>query len=89
MQSNKIDLSIVIEFIDNNFAEVVLKSLEPENSQIDKNSSIQMRIDTNKLIIEYFSTSPLSTIRSTIDDIFSTINTSETIYKTVKRVDKL
>jgi len=84
MLVEKSDLVITIEFIDSDFAQVITKSLEPENKLIDANSSIKMRLANQKLQIEFSSTSSLTTIRNTIDDILSTINTSESIYKKVK-----
>jgi tRNA threonylcarbamoyladenosine modification (KEOPS) complex Pcc1 subunit len=84
MTSVRSELVITIEFKDIDFAQVAFKSLEPENNQIDANSSIQMSLEGQKLLIEFSSTSSLSSIRNTVDDILSTINTSESIYKTVK-----
>ena len=78
-------ISISIEFLDEIFAEVVLKSLEPENKQIDDKSEIQMELEKQNLLIKFSSTTSLITIRNTIDDILSTINTSENIYKAVKQ----
>ena len=85
MTSEKTSIIISIEFSDKEFPAIVLQSLEPENNQLDENSSVQMQQKDQELLIEYSSRSSLTTVRNTIDDILSTINTSENIYRTVKR----
>ena len=85
MTSKKTSIIISIEFSDKEFPAIVLQSLEPENNQLDENSSVQMQQKDQELLIEYSSRSSLTTVRNTIDDILSTINTSENIYRTVKR----
>ncbi|MCE7742491.1 MAG: hypothetical protein GOP50_08510 [Candidatus Heimdallarchaeota archaeon] len=85
MSSEETIITISLDFLDVHFAEVILKSLEPENKQIDEKSKIEMTLENQKLLIKFSSLSSLSTIRNTIDDIFNTISTSENIYITVKR----
>lgn len=85
MLSKKTEITVSITCVDEKFAEVVLKSLEPENKQIDEKSSIIMKTEGKNLIIEFSSYSSISTIRNTLDDILNTINTTERIYKTVTK----
>ncbi len=85
MVFNKTTITLSIECSNENFANIILKSLEPENKQIDENSEIQMFLDKENLFIKFSSFSSISTVRNTIDDILSTINTSERIYKTLKK----
>ncbi len=85
MDSEETIITISIEFLDKKFAGIILKSLEPENRQIDDNSDIQMTLENHKLFIKFTSFSSLTTIRNTLDDIFNTISTSENIYRTLRR----
>ncbi len=85
MPSESVIITISIECSDENFAEIISKSLEPENSQLDDKSNIEMILENRILTIKLSSSSPLPTIRKTVDDIINTISTSESIYKTVKR----
>ena len=84
MISNKSNFKMTIECKNAGIAEIIAKSLEPENKQLDENTSIIMLIEENELIIELESSSSLSTLRNTIDDIISTISTIESVYKSVK-----
>ena len=79
------NITITIDFSDDNLAEIIWNALEPENKQIDDRSNIEMKLEKRRLVVEFSSQSSLSTIRSTVDDIINTINTSENIYKAVKR----
>lgn len=89
MVFNKTTLILSIECSNEDFANIILKSLEPENQLIDENSEIQMSLEKENLFIKFSSFSSISTIRNTIDDILSTINTSERIYKVLKKdIDK-
>ncbi|MHA1198356.1 MAG: KEOPS complex subunit Pcc1 [Candidatus Heimdallarchaeaceae archaeon] len=85
MSSEETTITISIDFLDKKFAEILQKSLEPENKHVDDKSKIEMILENQKLLIKFSSLSSLPTIRNTIDDIFTTISTSENIYKTVKR----
>ena len=85
MSSEITKVTISIEVLDDVFSEILYKSLEPENNQIDDNSDIQMTLEKRRLFIKFTSFSSLNTVRNTLDDIFNTISTSENIYKTVKR----
>ena len=85
MPCERTDITITLEFKDSNFAEIVLKALEPENKQIDNKSTIQMKLNEKQLYVTFSSQSSISTVRNTIDDILNTISMSENIYKTVKR----
>ena len=75
---------IVVDCKNNEIAEIIYKGLEPENKEVDSNTTIEMELDNNRLTILLESKSEISTIRNTIDDILSTINTIESVYKSVK-----
>jgi tRNA threonylcarbamoyladenosine modification (KEOPS) complex Pcc1 subunit len=79
------NITITLDFSDEKLAEIIWNALEPENSQINDKSNIQMKLEKQRLVVEFSSQSSLSTIRNTVDDIISTVTTSENIYKTVKR----
>ena len=78
------NFTMVIECKNNEMANIIAKSLEPENKQVDDKTKITMEIDDNKLILKLKSSSPISTLRNTADDIISTISTIESVYKSVK-----
>lgn len=84
MISHESILTMVIECKNNEMANIIAKSLEPENKQVDDKTKITMEIDDNKLILKLKSSSPISTLRNTADDIISTISTIESVYKSVK-----
>jgi tRNA threonylcarbamoyladenosine modification (KEOPS) complex Pcc1 subunit len=84
MISNESSFEMIIDCKNGEIAEIIAKSLEPENKQVDKNTTIDMQVEDNKLILVLKTTSSVSTLRNTIDDIISTINTVESIYKSVK-----
>jgi len=75
---------MVIECKNNDIVNIIAKSLEPENKQVNDKTTITMEIDNNKLILKLKSSSPISTLRNTADDIISTISTIESVYKSVK-----
>lgn len=85
MSREEVNIMITIDFQDEDFAEVIIKALEPENNQTDSQTEIKMSLDKNKLLLQISSSSSLTTIRNTVDDILSTVNTSESIYRTIKR----
>ncbi|MHA1219147.1 MAG: KEOPS complex subunit Pcc1 [Candidatus Heimdallarchaeaceae archaeon] len=84
MISHESSFTMVIECKNNDMANIIAKSLEPENKQVDDKTTITMEIDDNKLILKLKSSSPISTLRNTADDIISTISTIESVYKSVK-----
>ncbi|MCE7739702.1 MAG: CTAG/PCC1 family protein [Candidatus Heimdallarchaeota archaeon] len=84
MISHESSFTMVIECKNNDMANIIAKSLEPENKQVDDKTTITMEIDENKLILKLKSSSPISTLRNTVDDIISTISTIESVYKSVK-----
>lgn len=84
MLSEFVSITLSITCSSEEFAQIILKSLEPENKQINEKSKIEMSIENQILVLKFTSYSSLSTIRNTFDDIISTINTSENIYRTVK-----
>ncbi|MCK5142303.1 MAG: CTAG/PCC1 family protein [Candidatus Heimdallarchaeota archaeon] len=84
MISHESSFTMVIECKNNDIANIIAKSLEPENKQVDDKTTITMEIDDNKLILKLKSSSPISTLRNTADDIISTISTIESVYKSVK-----
>lgn len=84
MISYESSFTIVIECKNNDMVNIIAKSLEPENKQVDDKTTITMKIDDNKLILKLKSSSPISTLRNTADDIISTISTIESVYKSVK-----
>lgn len=84
MISYESSFTMVIECKNNDMANIIAKSLEPENKQVDDKTTITMEIDNNKLILKLKSSSPISTLRNTADDIISTISTIESVYKSVK-----
>ena len=84
MISHESNFTMVIECKNNDMANIIAKSLEPENKQVDDKTKITMEIDDNKLILKLKSSSPISTLRNTADDIISTISTIESVYKSVK-----
>lgn len=84
MISYESSFTIVIECKNNDMVNIIAKSLEPENKQVDDKTTITMEIDNNKLILKLKSSSPISTLRNTADDIISTISTIESVYKSVK-----
>jgi len=84
MISYESSFTMVIECKNNDMVNIIAKSLEPENKQVDDKTTITMEIDTNKLILKLKSSSPISTLRNTADDIISTISTIESVYKSVK-----
>lgn len=84
MISHESSFTMVIECKNNDIANIIAKSLEPENKQVDNKTTITMEIENNKLILKLKSSSPISTLRNTADDIISTISTIESVYKSVK-----
>ncbi|MHA1445501.1 MAG: KEOPS complex subunit Pcc1 [Candidatus Heimdallarchaeaceae archaeon] len=84
MISHESSFTMVIECKNNDMANIIAKSLEPENKQVDNKTTITMEIENNKLILKLKSSSPISTLRNTADDIISTISTIESVYKSVK-----
>jgi len=84
MISYESNFTMVIECKNNDMANIIAKSLEPENKQVNDKTTITMEIDNNKLILKLKSSSPISTLRNTADDIISTISTIESVYKSVK-----
>lgn len=84
MISYESSFTMVIECKNNDMVNIIAKSLEPENKQVDDKTTITMEIDNNKLILKLKSSSPISTLRNTADDIISTISTIESVYKSVK-----
>jgi len=84
MISHESSFTMVIECKNNDMANIIARSLEPENKQVDNKTTITMEIDDNKLILKLKSSSSISTLRNTADDIISTISTIESVYKSVK-----
>ncbi|TET74117.1 MAG: hypothetical protein E3J43_10285 [Candidatus Heimdallarchaeota archaeon] len=84
MISYESSFTMVIECKNNDIVNIIAKSLEPENKQVNDKTTITMEIDNNKLILKLKSSSPISTLRNTADDIISTISTIESVYKSVK-----
>lgn len=84
MISYESSFTMVIECKNNDMVNIIAKSLEPENKQVDDKTTITMEIDNNKLILKLKSSSPISTLRNTADDIISTLSTIESVYKSVK-----
>ena len=84
MISHESSFKMVIECKNSELAQIISKSLEPENKQVDKNTTISMQVENHKLMLQLESSSSVSTIRNTIDDIISTISTVESVYKSVK-----
>ena len=84
MISHESSFTMVIECKNNDMANIIAKSLEPENKQVDNKTTITMKIYNNKLVLKLKSSSPISTLRNTVDDIISTISTIESVYKSVK-----
>ncbi len=83
MISHESSFTMVIECKNNDMANIIARGLEPENKQVDDKTTITMEIDDNKLILKLKSSSSISTLRNTADDIIGTISTIESVYKSV------
>ena len=51
MISHKSSFKMVIECKNSEIAQIISKSLEPENKQVDKNTTISMQVEDHKLIV--------------------------------------
>ncbi len=78
-----LEFSMKVKCLNEELAQIIAKTLAPENEQVDSQTEITMKIERNILTIYLKSNSSVSTIRNTVDDIISTINTIENVCKTV------
>ena len=73
-----------IECKNKELAEIIAKSLEPENSLLKDNTKITIQIVQNTLSIQIESTASISSLRYTVDDILHTISLIENTYEAIK-----
>ena len=74
-------IRLVIECSNNELAEIIKKTLEPENKLLGEKTEIETVVKSNCVVIEILSTASLSSLRYTIDDIVHTVATIEGVYK--------
>jgi tRNA threonylcarbamoyladenosine modification (KEOPS) complex Pcc1 subunit len=75
---------LVIDCSNNELANIIKKTLEPENRILGEKTEIETVVDRNRVIIKIQSTASLSSLRYTIDDIVHTVATIEGVYKSAK-----
>lgn len=78
-QISKSEMTIVITCQSMENARILMECLEPENRLLDDRTNILARVENKKLIIKLESTSSISSLRTTVDDIFHTIRLSESV----------
>ncbi|MCP8304525.1 MAG: hypothetical protein H3Z50_03525 [archaeon] len=67
----KIKVKISIDFKGGKVAEAVYGSLKPDNIDLPKGLDIEMKVEGDRLIIDFSSTGRLETLISTIDDLLA------------------
>jgi len=75
-------IKVTFECSNNKLAEIIHKGLEPENKLSTDETKITSTIKENEIILIIESTSPVSSIRRTIDDVLHTVTLIENTYKT-------
>lgn len=82
---NKSTIQLDINCTSDEIANIILKSLEPENKFLEGDTQITSTVTGNILSIKIESVSKLSSLRYTIDDILHTITVIESTYNAVMK----
>lgn len=80
-----LQVSLIINCLNTEIVDVISKSLEPENKIIVDKTKIKMEKKSKTLRIEISSESTILSLRTTIDDIFHTIQIVKKVYQTIQK----
>ena len=83
--SNTLQVSLIINCLNTEVVDVISKSLEPENKILTDKTKIKMEKKRKALRIEISSESTILSLRTTIDDIFHTIQIVKKVYQTIQK----
>jgi len=83
--SNTLQVSLIINCLNTEIVDVISKSLEPENKILVDKTKIKMEKKNKTLRIEISSESTILSLRTTIDDIFHTIQIVKKVYQTIQK----
>ena len=83
--SNTLQVSLIINCLNTEIVDVISKTLEPENRILDDKTKIKMEKKSKTLRIEISSESTIMSLRTTIDDIFHTIQIIKKVYQTIQK----
>jgi len=67
----KIKVSISIDFKEKRVAKAVYDSLKPDNIDLPESLEMRMKVEKDRLIIDFSSTISLETLISTIEDLLA------------------
>ena len=82
---NTLHVSLIINCLNTEIVGVISKSLEPENKILTDKTKIRMEKKGKALRIEISSESTILSLRTTIDDIFHTIQIVKKVYQTIQK----
>lgn len=82
---NTLQVSLIINCLNTEIVDVISKSLEPENKILVDKTKIKMEKKSKTLRIEISSESTILSLRTTIDDIFHTIQIVKKVYQTIQK----
>ena len=82
---NTLQVSLIINCLNSEIVDVISKSLEPENKILSDKTKIKMEKKSKALRIEISSESTILSLRTTIDDIFHTIQIVKKVYQTIQK----
>jgi tRNA threonylcarbamoyladenosine modification (KEOPS) complex Pcc1 subunit len=83
--SNTLQVSLIINCINTEIVDVISKTLKPENKILADKTKIKMEKKSKTLRIEISSESTIMSLRTTIDDIFHTIQIVKKVYQTIQK----
>lgn len=83
--SNTLQVSLIVNCIDTEIVDVISKTLKPENKILADKTKIKMEKKSKTLRIKISSESTIMSLRTTIDDIFHTIQIVKKVYQTIQK----
>ncbi|UJG42341.1 MAG: CTAG/PCC1 family protein [Candidatus Heimdallarchaeum endolithica] len=84
-KTSRTETKIIIVCEDSQTAKIIKDCLEPENELLDNKTQIISTVKENNLEIIIYSTTSISSLRNTIDDIFHTIRLAENVLLKTER----
>jgi len=85
MVSHTTQIKLIFQCSTEKLAEIIVKTLEPENKLIDDSTEINMTQEGKEINIEINSSASIPSLRYTIDDILHTLSTIEKVHETIER----
>ena len=85
MVSHTTQIKLTFQCSTEKLAEIIVRTLEPENKLIDDPTEINMTQEGKEINIEINSSASIPSLRYTIDDILHTLSTIEKVHETIER----